>query len=54
MARRWCPIGHRHGREHVSRVRKGDVWTCVKAEAEDAKTVGSTVAIMRVISFRPT
>ncbi len=47
-------IDHRHGPEHVFRVRKGDVWTCVKDEAEDVVNVGSTAAIMRVITFWPT
>ena len=47
-------IDHRHGPEHVFRVRRGDVWTCVKDEAEDVVNVGGTAAIMRVITFWPT
>jgi quercetin dioxygenase-like cupin family protein len=47
-------IDHRHGPEHAFHVRKGDVWTCVKDQPEDVKNVGSTAAIMRVITFWPT
>jgi hypothetical protein len=40
-------IDHRHG--HAFDAKKGDVWTCVKGEAEDAVNTGGTVAIMRVV-----
>jgi hypothetical protein len=47
-------IDHRHGPEHAFRVRRGDVWTCVKDQPEDVVNVGGTVAVMRVITFWPT
>ena len=46
-------IDHRHGPEHVFTVRKGDVWTCVKDEAEDVVNTGSVAAVMRVITLWP-
>jgi len=44
-------IDHRDG--HPFTARKGDVWTCVKGEAEDGVNTGSTAAIMRVILLEP-
>jgi hypothetical protein len=40
-------LDHRHG--HAFSAKKGDVWTCLKAQPEDVENTGSTVAIMRVI-----
>ena len=44
-------IDHRDG--HTFNAKKGDVWTCVKGEPEDAYNTGSTVAIMRVVLLMP-
>ena len=44
-------IDHRHG--HSFDVRKGDVWTCAKGQAEDVVNTGNTTGIMRVILLMP-
>ena len=44
-------IDHRDG--HAFDAKKGDVWTCVKGEPEDAYHTDGTVAIMRVILLMP-
>ena len=45
-------IDHRGG--HAFTVKKGDVWTCVKAEPEDVTNTGNSTAIMRVINLLTT
>jgi hypothetical protein len=44
-------IDHRDG--HAFDAKRGDVWTCVKGEPEDAYNTGGTAAIMRVILLMP-
>ena len=42
-------MDHRNG--HPFKVKKNDVWTCVKGQPEDTENIGSTAAIMRVIAL---
>ena len=44
-------IDHRDG--HAFTAKRGDVWTCVKGEPEDADNLSTSVAIMRVINLLP-